>query len=300
MKRSVIETVLGAVVLVLAGFFLVFSYKTADVRKVSGYEISAAFSGTGGLAMGDDVRISGVKVGSVNRLSLDQKNYLAVVSMSIDPSISLPDDTAAIISSDSLLGGRYLELQPGASDVPMKSGGRIQYTQAPQNLEELLGKFIFSMSSKDKGGSGQQAQGGNNSGGNEANPATPPAGLQQAPGGMPLLSATPPAEKAPPKGEETPAAEKKTEPVTPPADVQGIDTKAIDTKAGNETPGDAAKPTASPSPQPHESSAEPPTALQPGTTAVSPPSQPAFQSAVPDSAPDSASPASSAPDQAHP
>jgi phospholipid/cholesterol/gamma-HCH transport system substrate-binding protein len=145
MKRSVIETVLGAVVLVLAGFFLAFSYKTADVRKVSGYEITASFSGTGGLAVGNDVRISGVRIGSVTNLTLDQKNYLARVTMSIDPSVKLPDDTAAIISSDSLLGGRYLELQPGASDDMLKPGGKLQYTQAPQNLEELLGKFIFSM-----------------------------------------------------------------------------------------------------------------------------------------------------------
>jgi phospholipid/cholesterol/gamma-HCH transport system substrate-binding protein len=185
MKRSVIETVLGAVILVLAGSFLVFSYRTADVRRVSGYDIRAAFSGTGGLAMGDDVRISGVKVGSVNHLQLDEKNYLAVVTMSIDPSVKLPDDTAAIISSDSLLGGRYLELQPGASDTMMKQGDRIQYTQAPQNLEELLGKFIFSMGSMDK-----------NSDQKSSAPAAPEPqkGMQ---GGMPLLSDAPPAAPSP-------------------------------------------------------------------------------------------------------
>ena len=71
MKRSVIETVLGAVVLFVAGFFLIFSYNTANVKSVSGYDITADFSGIGGLQVGDDVEISGVKVGSVVSVDLD-------------------------------------------------------------------------------------------------------------------------------------------------------------------------------------------------------------------------------------
>ncbi len=175
MKRSVIETVLGAVVLFLAGFFLVFSYRTADIKKVSGYEITASFSGIGGLGIGDDVRISGVKVGSVADVSLDQKNYLAVVTMSIEPSIKLPDDTAAVIASESLLGGRYMELQPGASETMLEKGGQIQYTQSPQNLEQLLGKFIFSMQSEKKDGNKQEGASG------ESSLAAPEAAVPAAP-----------------------------------------------------------------------------------------------------------------------
>lgn len=152
MKRSVIETVLGAVVLLAAGAFLVFSYNTANVRNVSGYEITADFSGIGGLAVGDAVQISGVKIGSVSGVLLDPESYLAKVSMSIDRSIRLPEDTAALISSESLLGGRYLALEPGSSEDMIAPGGRIPYTQAPQNLEQLLGQFIFSMQGKDGGG----------------------------------------------------------------------------------------------------------------------------------------------------
>lgn len=145
MKRSVIETVLGAVVLFIAGFFLVFSYKTANIQKVSGYEVTADFSGIGGLSIGDDVQISGVKVGSVTNVSLDPETYLAKVRMSILPGIELPEDTAALISSESLLGGKYLALEPGAAEEMIEPGGRVPYTQAPQNLEQLLGQFIFSM-----------------------------------------------------------------------------------------------------------------------------------------------------------
>ena len=145
MKRSVIETVLGAVVLVIAAVFLFYSYKTANVKSVSGYEVTADFSGIGGLSVGDDVQISGVKIGSIIGVDLDAETYLARVRMSIDPSVKLPDDTAALISSESLLGGRYMALEPGASEDMIPSGGRIPYTQAPQNLEQLLGQFIFSM-----------------------------------------------------------------------------------------------------------------------------------------------------------
>lgn len=149
MNRSVIETILGAVVLFVAGFFLVFSYNTANLKKVSGYEVTADFSGIGGLAAGDDVQISGVKIGTVVDVGLDPETYLARVRMSIDPSVKLPVDTAALISSESLLGGRYLALEPGAEEDMISEGGRIPYTQAPQNLEQLLGQFIFSMQGND-------------------------------------------------------------------------------------------------------------------------------------------------------
>lgn len=149
MKRSVIETMLGAIVLFVAGFFLVFSYQTSNVGAVDGYEISADFSSVGGLRSGDEVQISGVKIGTVKNISLDAATYLARVTLSIEPSVKLPEDTAALISSEGLLGGRFLALEPGASDNMLSNGGRIHYTQAPQNLEQLLGQFIFSMQKGD-------------------------------------------------------------------------------------------------------------------------------------------------------
>ena len=145
MKRNVVETVLGAVVLAVAVLFLGFSYSSANIGSSGGYEVRARFSSIGGLSVGDKVVISGVKVGSVNKLELDRKNFLANVYMDIDDDVELPDDTAAFISSESLLGGLYLQLEPGASDNIIEPGGLIEYTQAPQNLEQLLGQFIFSL-----------------------------------------------------------------------------------------------------------------------------------------------------------
>lgn len=150
MKRSIIETILGALVIFVAGFFLTYSYKTANVSAGSGgYEIGANFSGIGGLKAGDDVQISGVKIGTVSSVKLNPETFLARVNMMIDDSVQLPVDTAALISSESLLGGRYLALEPGADEELLKAGDVIEFTQAPQNLEQLLGQFIFS-ATKDK------------------------------------------------------------------------------------------------------------------------------------------------------
>ncbi len=152
MKRSAIETLLGAFVLAVAGFFLVFSYQTASVGSVNGYTVTADFSGIGGLKAGDDVLISGVKVGAVTSVELMKENFLARVYMDVDSGVQLPTDTVALISSESLLGGRYLALEPGADEKMLEDGGHVQFTQAPQNLEQLLGQFIFSAGNKDKGG----------------------------------------------------------------------------------------------------------------------------------------------------
>lgn len=154
MRRNVIETVLGAVVLVVAGFFLFFAYTSSSVRPVSGYKLEARFSSTGGLSAGSDVRISGVKVGTVTGQFLDKQTFQAVVQMEIDRSIQLPRDTSASIASESLLGGRYLQLEPGGEEDKLKEGDVIEYTQSAVNLEELLGRFIFSSSGGGQGGNG--------------------------------------------------------------------------------------------------------------------------------------------------
>ena len=145
MQRNIVETALGGLVLVVALTFVIFSYNKADVAKVDGYRVKANFATVGGLKEGDEVQVGGVKVGSVVDITLDPVTYFGQVHMTIDPDIQLPLDTTAIISSESLLGGRFMSLEPGAEEEYIEDEGVIQYTQAPQNLEQLLGKFIFSM-----------------------------------------------------------------------------------------------------------------------------------------------------------
>lgn len=152
MKRSIVETLIGAAVIAVAVYFFAFSYSTADVGSVDGYDLNAEFTTVGALKIGDAVKVGGVKVGTVKSLDLSPETYLARVTLSVDNAIKLPYDTAATISSESLLGGAALSLEPGADEEVLEAGDRIQFTQSPQSLEQLLGKFIFSVqNNKDSG-----------------------------------------------------------------------------------------------------------------------------------------------------
>jgi phospholipid/cholesterol/gamma-HCH transport system substrate-binding protein len=154
MKRSLIETLLGAVVLLLAGFFVITAWRSSSIATTDGYVLKATFDKIDGVAIGTDVKISGIKVGSVTSLSLDPQSYLATVGMNISEAYRLPVDTVAAVQSEGLLGGTYLALIPGGDENMLKPGASVAYTQAAVSLTELLGKFVFSatQAGKDKGG----------------------------------------------------------------------------------------------------------------------------------------------------
>jgi phospholipid/cholesterol/gamma-HCH transport system substrate-binding protein len=156
MSRNAIETLMGGVVLVVTGFFLVFAYNRGNVATVEGYPISARFTAIDGLKIGDDVRLSGIKIGSVVDHHLDPDYYQAIVSMSINPGVALPDDSAALIASDGLLGGKYVAIEPGGAEEMIAPGGQITLTQPSVNLESLLGKLIYSYGSGKKGADDSQ------------------------------------------------------------------------------------------------------------------------------------------------
>jgi phospholipid/cholesterol/gamma-HCH transport system substrate-binding protein len=143
MRRNLIETVMGAVVLLVAALFVYFAYHTAQVRSAPGYPITASFGKVGGLSVGNDVRISGIKVGSVTTRALDLQSYEAVVTMSIDDGVKLPEDTIAGIASEGPLGGRYVRLEPGTSSTALQPGGAIKETRGYRSLEDQVGEIIF-------------------------------------------------------------------------------------------------------------------------------------------------------------
>jgi phospholipid/cholesterol/gamma-HCH transport system substrate-binding protein len=143
MGKNLVETLMGAVVLVVAGMFVVFAYSTADIRPVRGYSVTAKFQSIDGVRLGTDVKLAGIKVGSVVAQALDPQTYEAVLTFSIDANVKLPRDTSAQITSEGLLGGTYIALAPGAEDRMLAAGGEIRHTQSPVNLVQLLGRFIF-------------------------------------------------------------------------------------------------------------------------------------------------------------
>lgn len=156
MARSVVETILGAIVLIAALGFLGWAYARSDVSTTGGYELVARFERVDGLDAGADVRISGIKVGKVTALTLDPTTFRAEVRFSVASGIEVPTDSSASVASASLLGGKYLSIVPGGDTEVLKPGGEITLTQSSVNLEELLGKFIFSSS---PGGSGAAGSG---------------------------------------------------------------------------------------------------------------------------------------------
>ena len=143
MGRNAIETVMGAVVLMVAGMFLYFAYTTAEIGTVQGYKVSAAFYKIGGLNKGSDVRINGIKVGTVTEQGLDSETYDAVVRMTIVPEIKLPVDTTAAIASEGMLGGKYVRLEPGVEKTYLADGGIISKIKDFTSLEDQVGKIIF-------------------------------------------------------------------------------------------------------------------------------------------------------------
>lgn len=158
MHRNVIETIMGGVVLIIAVTFLIFAYTSSNTGSVSGYLVTAKFNSVNGLGRGSDVRLSGIKVGSVVDTALDPQDYTAVVSLSITDAVKLPTDTSARILSDGLLGGNYLELQPGADEETIAAGGQIPVTQDPVNIVDLLGRFVFGGLDKQDGGAAPSTQ----------------------------------------------------------------------------------------------------------------------------------------------
>ena len=143
MSRNAVETVMGAVVLLIAGIFLALAYEYAEVRMVEGYVITAKFNKVDGLQRGSDVRIGGVKVGSVVDQFIDPQDYRVVVTVSIKSDLKLPLDSTASITSDGLLGGKYVKLEPGFETAVIEPGGEITDTKDVIAIEDLLGRLIF-------------------------------------------------------------------------------------------------------------------------------------------------------------
>lgn len=143
MGNKIIETLMGAVVLLVAGLFLLFAYENAELDVPTGYVVSANFNSVGGIQVGSDVRVNGIKVGVVSSQLLDPQTFQAVLNLTIQRQIALPVDTAATIASDGMLGGKHVSLLPGRSEEVLAPGGRITSTRDYRSLEELVGEIIF-------------------------------------------------------------------------------------------------------------------------------------------------------------
>lgn len=154
MSRRIPELLAGFAVIIVAALFLLYALRGTGEISSGGYVLRAQFGSVGGLTVGSDVKIGGVVIGHVASEALNPVTYAAEITMTLDKRIKIPTDSSAAVSSDGLLGGPYVSVSPGGAETMMKSGDSFQVTQSAINIEDLIGKFIFSM-----GGSHSQGQG---------------------------------------------------------------------------------------------------------------------------------------------
>lgn len=151
MKDSLVETLVGAAVLLVAAMFVIYGYSVTESDTGDGYMLSAQFDRVDGLTIGSDVRMSGIKIGTVTGLDLDPQSYYANAEFAIGAGIELPDDTSAKITSEGLLGGNYISLSPGGSEDMLSEGDEILYTQGSVDLIGLVSQALFSAGEEDSG-----------------------------------------------------------------------------------------------------------------------------------------------------
>lgn len=143
MRGQWTETIAGALVLAAAAAFVVYLMSVGEIgAQAAGYKVNARFGQVGTLAEGADVRVSGVRVGRVTRVTLDPQTYFARTEMTVDPAVKLPSDSSAKITSDGLLGGAHVSIEPGGAEDMIKPGGEITNTQGAVDLFGLIGQVI--------------------------------------------------------------------------------------------------------------------------------------------------------------
>jgi len=149
MKQNIIETIVGFAVLIIAFLFLIFAYKVSNSMTSSkGYELTANFQSAEGIAAGSDIMISGIKIGSVKKISLDLNSYYATTYLNINDGVKIPKDSKAQVITSGLLGGKYISIVPGNDDQDLAPNEEIKYTQSAINIESLINKIVSSFGSK--------------------------------------------------------------------------------------------------------------------------------------------------------
>jgi phospholipid/cholesterol/gamma-HCH transport system substrate-binding protein len=144
MQNNTVETLIGAIVVAVAAFFLFFAFTSTGSGRVSGYDLQARFASADGVNSGTDVRLHGIKIGTVSSMNLDPKTYQAVVHVQVRNDIKIPDDSTIKITSSGILGGNYVAIMPGGSDKMLAAGGEIPNTQGSVDLFGLISRTINS------------------------------------------------------------------------------------------------------------------------------------------------------------
>lgn len=143
MAENKLEILAGALVVAAAIGFFAYAGQSAGIGGTAGtYPLTASFRSVQGITAGSDVKLAGVRVGTITSLTLNPTTYFADVVIAIDTSVQLPTDSAILISSEGLLGGNFVELVPGGMPDNLGPGDEIEDTQSAVSLVSLLMKFV--------------------------------------------------------------------------------------------------------------------------------------------------------------
>ena len=143
LRENIGEAIVGLAVVLLAIWFLHFVWdKTGGGERAGAIHVTALFPNAAGVNVGTEVRVAGLKVGSVSGLKLDPQSYQVAVTLAIDPTVKVPSDSSAAIASEGLLGSSFVGLTPGGAPTPLKNGDTITDTQGSLDLMAMIGQFI--------------------------------------------------------------------------------------------------------------------------------------------------------------
>ena len=153
MKNATVETLIGAAVIVIAAVFFLFAYQSSDKGNAAGgYRLVAEFDNAEGINVGTDVRMAGVKIGTVVGQALNFDNYQAKITVLIDPALKLSDDATAKVTAEGLLGSKFISLEQGGSETKLADGEAIQYTQGAVDIWSLISQAMFEKTGAKTGG----------------------------------------------------------------------------------------------------------------------------------------------------
>jgi len=144
MRRENMEILAGVLVLLLAAAAVTLAFRSSGLEAVSGYTIDAEFDNVSGVNLGTEVRLSGVKVGTVTDKHLAEEGDLAILQLSIGADYRIPADSRVRILPEGLLGNAYVQLEPGGALEDMEPGAFVAYdrTQGAVNVVDLLSRFV--------------------------------------------------------------------------------------------------------------------------------------------------------------
>ena len=152
MSHNTTEVLVGSAVLAAAIAFAVYAGQTTGFSQGrQGYELAASFRSLEGISVGTDVRLAGVKIGTVTGVDLNPETYRADTKFSVSKGIEIPDDSAVIVSSEGLLGGNFVEIVPGGSLFYFEPGDEVEDTQGAVSLISLLLKYVSGSGEGDSG-----------------------------------------------------------------------------------------------------------------------------------------------------